>query len=65
MTETKLRATHFVKGDRWVYLRSNIKGITSHSLLRHEDKEFPMDRTQSWLTEDKRIVGVSGAMQSF
>lgn len=58
MAETKLRATHFVKGDRWVYLRSNIKGITSHSLLRHEEKEFPFDRVQTWLTDDKRIVQV-------
>lgn len=58
MAETKLRATNFVKGDRWVYLRSNIKGITSHSLLRHEEKEFPFDRVNSWLTDDKRIVQV-------
>lgn len=58
MAETKLRATHFVKGDRWVYLRSNVKGITSHSLLRHEEKEFPFDRVSTWLTDDKRIVQV-------
>eukprot|EP01126_Amoeba_proteus_P013587 TRINITY_DN1580_c0_g1_i2.p1 TRINITY_DN1580_c0_g1~~TRINITY_DN1580_c0_g1_i2.p1 ORF type:complete len:136 (+),score=11.76 TRINITY_DN1580_c0_g1_i2:63-470(+) len=59
MSETKLRATHFYKGDRWVYLRSNIKGLTSHSLLRHEEAEFPVDRVQSWFTEDKRVVQVS------
>jgi len=54
---SKTRVTRIFKGGdgRWVYTAENIKGIQSQSILRDDDKEFPLERVKKWMADPKLI----------
>jgi len=58
---SKTRVTRIFKGGdgRWVYTAENIKGIQSQSILRDDEKEFPLERVKKWMADPKLISWVS------
>eukprot|EP01124_Arcella_intermedia_P001423 TRINITY_DN10774_c0_g1_i1.p1 TRINITY_DN10774_c0_g1~~TRINITY_DN10774_c0_g1_i1.p1 ORF type:complete len:250 (-),score=48.05 TRINITY_DN10774_c0_g1_i1:38-787(-) len=59
--ENKTRVTRLFKGGdgRWVFTAENVKGVQSQSILREDDKQFPMERIKKWMGESKLISWVS------
>jgi len=58
--ETKTRVSRILKGfdGRWVFTAENMKGVTSQSILREDEKEFPLDKVKKWMSEGKLITWI-------
>jgi len=58
---TKTRVTRLFKGGdgRWVFTGENLKGVQAQSILREDDKEFPLERVKKWMDDPKLISWIS------